>query len=108
MKEDLPDRQKQYTVDSGLSPDPAELAARALGCEPAHIAKSLTFMVNDKPVMIITSGDVKIDNTKYKARFGIFARSEFSLYPECRFNSMKPDQSEFRVVDTLFEKASVK
>lgn len=30
MKEDLPDRQKQYTVDSGLSPDPAELAAKAL------------------------------------------------------------------------------
>lgn len=51
-----------------------ELAARALGCEPAHIAKSLTFMVNDKPVMIITAGDVKIDNTKYKARFGTKAK----------------------------------
>lgn len=30
MKEDLPDRQKQYAVDSGLSPDPAEIAAKAL------------------------------------------------------------------------------
>ncbi len=47
-----------------------ELAARALGCEPARIAKSLTFSVNDKPIMIVTAGDVKIDNAKYKARFG--------------------------------------
>lgn len=51
-----------------------ELAAAALGCEPARIAKSLTFMVNDKPVMILAAGDVKIDNPKYKARFGTKAK----------------------------------
>lgn len=51
-----------------------ELAAQALGCEPAHIAKSLTFMVNDKPIMILAAGDVKIDNPKYKARFGVKAK----------------------------------
>lgn len=51
-----------------------ELAAKALGCEPAHIAKSLTFSVNGTPVMIVTAGDVKIDNAKYKARFGTKAK----------------------------------
>lgn len=51
-----------------------ELAALALGCEPARIAKSLTFMVNDKPVMILAAGDVKIDNPKYKAEFGVKAK----------------------------------
>lgn len=51
-----------------------ELAAQALGCEPARIAKSLTFMANDKPVMILAAGDVKIDNSKYKAAFGVKAK----------------------------------
>lgn len=54
----------------GESSATVELAAKALGCEPARIAKSLTFSVSDKPVMIVTAGDVKIDNPKYKARFG--------------------------------------
>lgn len=51
-----------------------ELAAAALGCEPARIAKSLTFMVNERPVMILAAGDVKIDNPKYKAQFGTKAK----------------------------------
>ena len=51
-----------------------ELAAQALGCEPARIAKSLTFAVNDEPIMIVTAGDVKVDNAKYKARFGAKAK----------------------------------
>ena len=51
-----------------------ELAAAALGCEPARIAKSLTFMVSGAPVMIVTAGDVKIDNAKYKAQFGVKAK----------------------------------
>lgn len=51
-----------------------ELAAQALGCEPARIAKSLTFTVNEKPVMILAAGDVKIDNPKYKAFFGAKAK----------------------------------
>ncbi|MCX4357586.1 MAG: YbaK/EbsC family protein [Oscillospiraceae bacterium] len=66
----LANRVRFFEVSSAT----VELAARALGCEPAHIAKSLTFMVNDKPVMIITAGDVRIDNTKYKARFGAKAK----------------------------------
>lgn len=46
-----------------------ELAAKAVGTEPARIAKSLTFMVDGVPVMIICAGDAKIDNSKYKAFF---------------------------------------
>lgn len=47
-----------------------ELAAQALHCEPERIAKSLSFLVEDKPILVIAAGDVKIDNSKYKARFG--------------------------------------
>lgn len=51
-----------------------ELAAQALGCEPSLIAKSLTFMVNGAPIMILAAGDTKIDNAKYKAKFGAKAK----------------------------------
>ena len=47
-----------------------ELAAKALHCEPQRIAKTLSFMVEDKAVLIVTAGDAKIDNPKYKAKFG--------------------------------------
>lgn len=46
-----------------------ELAARAAGTEPARIAKTMSFMVSDKPILILLAGDVKIDNPKYKAKF---------------------------------------
>lgn len=46
-----------------------ELAAVAVGCEPARIAKTLSFDVNGKCVLIVTAGDAKIDNGKYKAMF---------------------------------------
>ncbi len=51
-----------------------ELAAQALGCEPCRIAKTLSFMVGDSPILIVTAGDAKIDNPKYKARFGTKAK----------------------------------
>ena len=47
-----------------------ELAAHALGCAPERIAKTLSFKVKDDCVLIVTAGDVKIDNSKYKAQFG--------------------------------------
>lgn len=50
------------------------LAAQALGCEECRIAKTLSFLQGDKPILIVTAGDVKIDNTKYKAVFGIKAK----------------------------------
>lgn len=46
-----------------------ELAAEALGCEPARIAKSLAFMVADQPVLIVTAGDVRINNAKFRTFF---------------------------------------
>lgn len=46
-----------------------ELAAKAAGCEPARIAKTLSFLVNDHAVLVVAAGDVKVDNAKYKALF---------------------------------------
>lgn len=44
-------------------------AAGRLNCDPALIAKTLSFMVNDKPILIVLAGDAKIDNAKYKSEF---------------------------------------
>lgn len=46
------------------------LAAQALGCEESRIAKTISFHLGEKVILIVTAGDVKIDNAKYKARFG--------------------------------------
>lgn len=59
------ERIKEFDVSSAT----VELAAVAVGTEPERIAKSLTFKVNEQPVMIICAGDAKIDNVKYKAFF---------------------------------------
>lgn len=47
-----------------------ELAAQALSCEPRRIAKSLSFMLGEEPILVLTAGDAKVDNAKYKAKFG--------------------------------------
>ena len=62
----LSDRVREFSQSSAT----VELAAQALGCEPARIAKSLTFMAGGEPVMVVTAGDMKVDNAKYKAQFG--------------------------------------
>lgn len=46
-----------------------ELAAQAVGCAPQRIAKTLSFMVGEQPILIVAAGDAKIDNPKYKAQF---------------------------------------
>lgn len=46
-----------------------ELAAAALHCQPERIAKSLSFLLKEKAIIIVTAGDVKIDNKKYKEIF---------------------------------------
>ncbi len=51
-----------------------ELAAQAIGCEPERIAKSLSFKVDDKAILIIAAGDARIDNPKYKAEFNTKAK----------------------------------
>ena len=57
-----------------LSSATVELAAEAVGCEPARIAKTLSFRTNDGVILIVAAGDAKINNPKYKARFGCKAR----------------------------------
>ena len=49
-------------------------AAEAIGCEPAMIAKTLSFLQGDQPVLILADGLARIDNHKYKERFGCKAR----------------------------------
>ena len=44
-------------------------AAKAVGCEPGNIAKTISLLVNDKPILILLAGDVKIDNHKFKDTF---------------------------------------
>lgn len=65
---------EERVLEFDVSSATVELAAQAVGCEPCRIAKSITFMVNESPIMIVTAGDVKIDNPKYKARFGTKAK----------------------------------
>lgn len=64
------DRVREFTVSSAT----VELAAQALNCEPCRIAKTLSFMVDGGAVLIVTAGDAKIDNPKYKAQFGTKAK----------------------------------
>lgn len=51
-----------------------ELAAEAVGCEPCRIAKTMSFLQGDQPVLIVAAGDAKIDNKKYKVQFHIKAK----------------------------------
>ncbi len=52
-----------------LSSATVEEAASALGCEGCRIAKTLSFVVDGRPVLIVMAGDAKVDNTKYKEQF---------------------------------------
>lgn len=66
----MEDRVMEFAVSSAT----VELAAQALSCEPCRIAKTLSFSVDGKPTLIVTAGDTKIDNPKYKAQFGTKAK----------------------------------
>ena len=61
-------------IEFDVSSATVELAAEALNCEPALIAKTLSFKVNDGAVLIVCAGDTKIDNGKFKAQFGTKAK----------------------------------
>lgn len=61
-------------LEFSVSSATVELAAQALGCEPCRIAKTLSFMFGEKAILIVTAGDVKIDNSKYKSEFGTKAK----------------------------------
>lgn len=72
------DRVREFDVSSAT----VELAAQALGCEPCRIAKTLSFLVEEKAVLVVAAGDARIDNPKYKAQFGTKAKM------------LTPDQAE--------------
>ena len=74
---------KQYLTEKGFGdrvivPEESSAtvadAARALGCEPGMIAKTLSFLVEDRPVLILAEGMARIDNRKYKDRFSCKAK----------------------------------
>ena len=58
-------RIREFDVSSAT----VELAAVAVGVEGARIAKSLSFKVEDKPIIVVVAGDAKVDNSRYKAQF---------------------------------------
>jgi prolyl-tRNA editing enzyme YbaK/EbsC (Cys-tRNA(Pro) deacylase) len=69
-KFNMKDRILEFEVSSAT----VELAAAALHCEPARIAKTLSFIAGEQVILVVTAGDSRIDNAKYKARFGAKAK----------------------------------
>jgi prolyl-tRNA editing enzyme YbaK/EbsC (Cys-tRNA(Pro) deacylase) len=72
----IADRIREFEVSSAT----VALAAEALGCEGCRIAKSLSFMLNERPILIIAAGDAKVDNRKYRDFFG--AKAKMLAYEE--------------------------
>ena len=65
-KFNLEDKIMEFTQSSAT----VEEAAKAIGCKESEIAKTLSFLIEDKPILIVVAGDCKIDNGKYKQEFG--------------------------------------
>lgn len=66
----MADRIREFEVSSAT----VELAAAAVGVEGRRIAKTLSFWVHEQAMLIVTAGDARIDNAKYKAKFGAKAK----------------------------------
>ena len=65
---------KKYKLDNKImefevSSATVKEAAKAINCKEEEIAKTLSFIVNDKPILIVVAGDSRVDNSKYKAEF---------------------------------------
>ena len=56
-------------LEFDVSSATVELAAVAVGCEPRRIAKTMSFLVDGAPVLIVLAGDAKVNNPKFKAAF---------------------------------------
>lgn len=61
-------------LEFSVSSATVDLAAAALNTEGARIAKTLSFVKNETCILIVTAGDVRIDNKRFKAEFGMKAR----------------------------------
>ena len=56
-------------LEFSVSSATVELAARALNTDACRIAKTLSFMTGEQPILIVMAGDARVDNAKYKQRF---------------------------------------
>lgn len=65
QKRGMGERIREFAVSSAT----VELAAQAVGVEPARIAKTLSFRVGEGAALVVAAGDAKIDNAKFKAQF---------------------------------------
>ena len=88
---------REYLAGMGLkalefdvSSATVELAAVAVGCEPQRIAKTMSFLVDGAPVLIVLAGDAKVNTTKFKAVFHQKAKmlgheqvAELTGFPVC-------------------------
>ena len=77
---------RQFEVSSAT----VALAAQALGCEEARIAKTMSFLVADRAVLIVTAGDTKVNSAKFKARFGVSMHAYRSSRSRQAFPSVIP------------------
>ena len=66
----IEDKIREFDVSSAT----VALAAEALGCEGARIAKTLSFALGERTVLIVAAGDARIDNRKYKDKFSSKAK----------------------------------
>ena len=65
---------KKYELDKKImefttSSATVQEAAKALNCTEGEIAKTLSFLIDEQPILIVVAGDAKIDNSKYKGEF---------------------------------------
>lgn len=61
-------------IETDVATETVDLAAAALGVEPGRIAKTLAFKLKDRYILVVTKGDARISNKKYKEYFGEKAR----------------------------------
>lgn len=61
----MEDKVLEFDVSSAT----VELAAVAVGTEPKRIAKTMSFKIDEQPILIVMAGDARIDNSKYKGQF---------------------------------------
>jgi prolyl-tRNA editing enzyme YbaK/EbsC (Cys-tRNA(Pro) deacylase) len=66
----MADRVQEFEISSAT----VELAAQALNVKPERIAKTLSFDKDTGCILVVTAGDAKVDNQKFKAAFGMKAR----------------------------------
>jgi prolyl-tRNA editing enzyme YbaK/EbsC (Cys-tRNA(Pro) deacylase) len=59
----------RYTEHSEIG-DTVEHAAAVIGCEPAMIAKTMSFMLKSGPILVVSAGDAKTNSSKFKSQFG--------------------------------------